>query len=267
MAIVGMACRFPDAPDVETFWKNLCHGHESVRAFSYEDLRKKGLSDELLNHPNYVRKGVVLDGIDQFDAGFFGFSPRDASIMDPQNRVFLECAWEALEHAGYDPGRTDAAIGIFAGCGMNAYMMYNLLSNPGLMASSGEFLIRHTGNDKDFLTTRVSYELDLKGPSVNVQTACSTSLVAVHLAMQSLLLGESDMALAGGVTISLDQEKGYLYQPGEILSPDGHCRSFDKDSRGTIFGSGAGLVVLKRLSDALADDDSIHGVLLGSAVN
>lgn len=267
VAIVGMACRFPDAPDVATFWQNLCDGHESVREFSEEDLRKRGLSNELLEHPEYVRKGVVLDAIDQFDAGFFGFSPRDASIMDPQHRVFLECAWEALEHAGYDPSRTEKAIGVFAGCGMNAYMMYNLLSNPDLMAASGEFLIRHTGNDKDFLTTRVSYELDLKGPSVNVQTACSTSLVAVHLAMQSLLLGESDMALAGGVTISLDQERGYLYQPGEILSPDGHCRSFDADSKGTIFGSGAGLVVLKRLSDALEDGDSIHGVLLGSAVN
>ncbi len=267
IAVVGMACRLPDAPDVDTFWRNLKEGVESVRLFSEEDLGSRGVSDELLASPDYVRSGVVLDNIDLFDAGFFGLSPRDAAIMDPQHRIFLECAWEALEHAGYDPGRVDAAIGVFGGCGMNAYMMYHLLSNPALMASSGEFLIRHTGNDKDFLTTRVSYELDLKGPSINVQTACSTSLVAVHLAIQSILTGESDMALAGGVTIGLDQEKGYLFQPGEILSPDGHCRSFDAESKGTIFGSGAGLVVLKRLAAAIADGDTVHAILLGSAVN
>ncbi len=267
IAVVGMACRFPDAPDVDTFWHNLLHGVESVRPFAEEDLRARGVSDDLLANPNYVSSGVVLDDIDQFDAGFFGFSPRDASIMDPQHRIFLECAWEALEHAGYDPGQVDCAIGVYGGCGMNGYMMYNLLSNPDLMASSGEFLVRHTGNDKDFLTTRVSYELDLKGPSVNVQTACSTSLVAVHMAIQSLLTGECDMALAGGVTINLDQEKGYLFLPGEIMSPDGHCRSFDAESKGTIFGSGVGLVVLKRMSEAIEDSDTVHGVLLGSAVN
>ena len=267
VAIVGMAGRFPGASDVGTFWDNVRGGREAVRLFSAEELRERGVPAELVEDPDYVPAGAVLAGIDLFDAGFFGMSPRDAAIMDPQHRFFLECSWEALEHAGCDPGRFDGAIGVFAGSGMTAYMIYHLATNPRLMASVGEFLVRHTGNDKDFLTTRVSYEFDLRGPSVNVQTACSTSLVAVHVATQSLLTGECDLALAGGVTIGLDQERGYYYQAGEILAPDGHCRAFDADAAGTVFGSGCGLVVLKRLSDALRDGDTVHAVLLGTAVN
>lgn len=267
VAVIGMAGRFPDAPDVDAFWANLRAGREAVRPFSPEALRSRGVPEDVLGDPDYVASGAVLDGVDRFAADFFGISPRDAAIMDPQHRVFLECAWEALEHAGYDPGRYGGAIGVFAGSGMHAYLLYHLARNPRLMASVGEFLIRHTGNDKDFLATRASYELGLTGPSVNVQTACSTSLVAVHLAVQSLLSGESDVALAGGVTINLRQEEGYRYQPGEILSPDGHCRAFDAEAAGTHFGSGCGLVVLKRLERALADGDTVHALLLGSAVN
>ena len=267
IAIVGMACRFPGAPDLDAFWANLEAGTESIHFFSAAELRSFGVSESTLRDPLYVRANGVLDGIDQFDAGFFGFSARDASIMDPQHRLFLECAWESLENAGYDPARFDGSIGVFGGSGMTAYMMYNLLSNPDLMDSVGEFLIRHTGNDKDFLCTRVSYNFNLKGPSINVQTACSTSLVAVHVAGQHLLSGECDMALAGGVTIQVDQMKGYRYEEGEILSRDGHCRPFDADSTGTVFGSGVGVVVLKRLEDALRDRDTIHAIVRGSAVN
>ena len=267
IAIIGMAGRFPGASDVEAFWENVRGGREAVRFFSPEELQARGVQEELIRDPDYVPAGAVLDGIDLFDADFFGMSPRDAAIMDPQHRFFLECSWEALEHAGCDPARFDGAIGVFAGSGMTAYMIYHLATNPQLMVSVGEFLVRHTGNDKDFLTTRVSYEFDLRGPSVNVQTACSTSLVAVHVATQSLLMGECDLALAGGVTIALEQERGYRYQAGEILAPDGHCRAFDAEAAGTLFGSGCGLVVLKRLSDALRDGDTVHGVLLGTAVN
>ena len=205
--------------------------------------------------------------MEEFDAKFFGFSPREASIMDPQHRHFLEVAWQALENAGHVPATFGGSIGVFGGSGHNAYMPLNLLSNPKLMASVGFFLVRHTGNDKDFLTTRVSYLLNLRGPSVNVQTACSTSLVAIHMGVQSLLNGECDMALAGGVTIELPHRHGYLYRENEILSPDGHCRAFDAASKGTVFGSGVGVVVLRRLADAMADGDHIHAVIKGSAVN
>jgi acyl transferase domain-containing protein/thioesterase domain-containing protein len=214
-----------------------------------------------------VKSGVVLDEFDGFDAEFFGFSPKEAAILDPQHRHFLECAWEALEDAGHPPDSFDGSIGMFGGCGMGAYFAFNLLTNGDLVEREGLFLLRHTGNDKDFLTTRVSYCLNLRGPSVSVQTACSTSLVATHLACQSLLSGECDMALAGGVTIEIPHKRGYLYQPGEILSPDGHCRAFDRRSEGTIFGSGAGIVVLRRLADALRDGDRVYAVIKGSAVN
>src|SRR5690606_10030238 len=188
-------------------------------------------------------------------------------VLGPQDRHFLECAWEAIESAGHTPEAFAGSIGVFGGCGMQAYFAYNLLNNPDVMASAGYFLVRHTGNDKDFLTTRVSYQLNLRGPSVSVQTACSTSLVAVHLACQSLLNRECDMALAGGVTIELPHGQGYLYEEGEILSPDGHCRAFDAASKGTVFGSGAGLVALRRLEDAIEARDHIHAVIIGSAVN
>jgi acyl transferase domain-containing protein/thioesterase domain-containing protein len=267
IAIVGMAARFPGARTPAEFWSNLEKSVESVRSFSDEELKQAGVGAAELAHPHYVKSGVVLDDFDCFDAEFFGFSPKEAAILDPQHRQFLECAWEALESAGHVPDTFPGSIGVFGGCGMGAYFAMNLLTNRDLVESVGLFLLRHTGNDKDFLTTRVSYCLDLRGPSVSVQTACSTSLVATHLACQSLLSGECDMALAGGVTIEIPHRRGYIYQPGEILSPDGHCRSFDHRAEGTIFGSGAGIVVLRRLADALRDGDVIHAIIKGSAVN
>ena len=267
IAIVGMAGRFPGAPNIEAFWRNLRDGIESIRTLSDDELRAAGVSQEELENPEYVRSAAILDGLDLFDASFFGFSPRDASIMDPQHRHFLECAWEAVENAGYAADAFPGSIGVFAGSGMSSYLIHNLLRNRKLVNSAGLFLLRQTGNDKDVLATRVSYQLNLHGPSVNVQTACSTSLVAVHLACQSLLNHECDMALAGGVTIEIPHGQGYLYRPGEILSRDGHCRAFDADASGTVFSSGLGLVVLRRLSDALRDRDTIHAVILGTAIN
>lgn len=267
IAVVGMACRLPGAPDLDAFWRLLRDGRDARRELSDEHLRAVGVPSELLDDPDFVKAAMVLDEIDQFDAGFFGFSPRDAALFDPQHRVWLEVCWHAFEHAGHVPERFPGRIGVFAGCGMDTYLLHNILTNPDLVRQVGMFLIRHTGNDKDFLATRTSYQFDLRGPSVNVLTACSTSLVAIHQAAQSLLAGECDLALAGGVTILVPQDRGYLYKEGEVLSPDGHCRTFDADSRGTIFGSGAGVVVLRRLDDALADGDTIHAVVVGSAVN
>ena len=267
IAIVGMAGRFPGARSIEAFWKNLRDGVESIQSYSDEELLQAGVDPALLAHPEYVKSGAPLADMEWFDAGFFGFNPREAAILDPQHRHFLECAWEALEHAGHPPGRFPGAIGVFAGSGHNAYLPYNLLTHPELVRSVGLFLLRHTGNDKDFLVTRLSYLLDLKGPSLNVQTACSTSLVAVHLACQSLLTGECDLALAGGVTIELPHRQGYRFQEGEILSPDGHCRPFDARSTGTVFGSGLGIVALRRLDEARQDGDTIHAVIKGTAVN
>ena len=267
IAIVGMAGRFPGAPNVEAFWRNLRDGVEAIRTLNDVELRAAGVSQEELENPEYVRAAAILDGLQLFDASFFGFSPRDASIMDPQHRHFLECAWEAVEIAGYTAEGFPGSIGVFAGSGMSSYLIHNLLRNRKLVNSAGLFLLRQTGNDKDVLATRVSYQLNLHGPSVNVQTACSTSLVAVHLACQSLLNHECDMALAGGVTIEIPHGQGYLYRPGEILSRDGHCRAFDAEASGTVFSSGLGLVVLRRLSDALRDRDTIRAVILGTAIN
>ena len=241
IAVVGMACRLPGARSADEFWRNVRGRVESIRTYSDAELLAAGVRPALLSHPRYVKAGAPLDGMDLFDAEFFGFSPKDAAIMDPQHRQLLEVAWEALEDAGHPPERFAGQIGVYAGCGMNAYMMFNLLTNPDLMESVGLFLVRHTGNDKDFLATRISYCLNLTGPSVNVQTACSTSLVAIHMASQNLLSGECDLALAGGVTLEIPHRHGYVYEEGEILSPDGHCRAFDAGSQGTVFGSGAGI--------------------------
>ena len=267
IAVVGMACRLPGAPDLQAYWKLLREGRDARVELSDEHLRAAGVPPELLADPDYVKAAMVLDDIDKFDAGFFGLSPRDAAVFDPQHRVWLEVSWEAFEHAGHVPDKFDGRVGVFAGCGMDTYLLHNILSNPDLVQRIGMFLIRHTGNDKDFLATRTSYQFDLRGPSVNVLTACSTSLVAIHQAAQSLLSSECEMALAGGVTILVPQDRGYQFKEGEVLSPDGHCRTFDASSRGTIFGSGAGAVVLRRLEDAIADGDHIHAVIPGSAVN
>ncbi|MGL4320317.1 MAG: type I polyketide synthase, partial [Paracoccaceae bacterium] len=267
IAIVGMAAHLPGAPDVATYWANLAAGVESIRHLSEADLLAAGETPARLRKANYVPAAAMLDNFAHFDAEFFGFSPKEAAIMDPQHRQFLEVAWEALEHAAHPPENFKGAVGVYAGCGMGSYFYFNLCSNPDLVADTGMFLLRHTGNDKDFLSTRVSHIFDLKGPSVNVQTACSTSLVAVHYAAQALLNGECDMALAGGVTIELPQGHGYLFTEGEILSPDGHCHAFDHRAQGTVFGSGAGCVVLRRLKDAVADGDHIWAVIKGSAIN
>ena len=267
IAVVGMGCRLPGASDLDAFWRMLRDGRDARRELSDEHLRSVGVPDDVLADPDFVKAAMLLDDIDQFDAGFFGLSPRDASLFDPQHRIWLEVCWEAFEHAGHVPESFDGRVGVFAGCGMDTYLLHNVLTNPDLVRQIGMFLIRHTGNDKDFLATRTSYQFDLRGPSINVVTACSTSLVAIHQAAASLLTGECDMALAGGVTVLVPQDRGYLYKEGEVLSPDGACRSFDADSVGTIFGSGAGVVVLRRLQDALADGDHIHAVVAGSAVN
>ncbi len=270
IAIIGMAGRFPGAPDVETFWQNLCDGVESISAFPPGELEPA--DPDWLSQPNYVNAGAALADVDQFDAPFFGYSPREAEQLDPQQRVFLECAVEALEDAGYDPETYPGTVGVYAGGGINTYFINNVCPSLGY-AANRSFLetvgdIQMTiGQSPDFLPTRLSYKLNLTGPSVNIQTACSTALVAVHSAAQSLLNGECTMALAGGVAIRLPQKTGYLYQEGAVFSPDGHCRAFDAQGSGTVFGNGAGIVVLKRLSDALADGDDIYAVIKGSAIN
>ncbi len=267
IAIVGMAARLPGAHTIEAYWRNLRDGVSSIRRLTDQELIDAGESAGLIRHKNYVPFAAPLDGFKDFDADFFGFSPKEAAVMDPQHRQFLETAWEALETAGHVPENFDGQVGVFAGCGMGSYFYFNVCSNPDLVENTGMFLLRHTGNDKDFMTTRLSHVLDLHGPSINLQTACSTSLVATHYAVQALLNGECDMALAGGVTIELPQNRGYLYKENEILSPDGECHAFDHRAQGTVFGSGAGVVVLRRLEDAIADGDHIWSVIKGSAVN
>ncbi len=267
IAIVGMAAHLPGAGSVGEYWEMLREGRRAIRRLDEAELAAAGESAARMRAPNYVPYAAPLSGYRDFDPEFFGFSPKEAAILDPQHRHFLETAWEALEDAGHMPERFGGRIGVWAGCGMGSYFYFNLCSNPALVDQVGMFLLRHTGNDKDFLATRVSHILDLKGPSIGVQTACSTSLVAVHMAARALAAGECDMALAGGVTIELPQGRGYLYAEGEILSPDGECHAFDHRAQGTVFGSGAGVVVLRRLKDALADGDHIWAVIRGSAVN
>ncbi|MDZ7268845.1 MAG: SDR family NAD(P)-dependent oxidoreductase [candidate division KSB1 bacterium] len=266
IAIIGMAGRFPGANNLEEFWRNLRDGVESISFFTDEELQAAGVPAALYRQPNYVRARGILSGVDLFDAGFFGFLPREAELLDPQHRLFLECAWETIEQAGYNPENYPGLIGVFGGVGMNAYLLSYVMTRGGALDPAEGYQLA-IGNDKDFLATRVSYKLNLKGPSLAVQTACSTSLVAVVLACQSLLSYQCDMALAGGVTISLPQESGYLYQEGMILSPDGHCRAFDAKAQGTVPGNGVGTVLLKRLEEALADGDTIHAVIKGTALN
>ncbi|MEO6492936.1 MAG: type I polyketide synthase, partial [Ilumatobacteraceae bacterium] len=267
IAIIGMSGRFPGSSTVEAFWEHLRDGVEAVQFYTEEELLTNGESLDLIRNPAYVPASAPLADIDMFDAAFFGMSPRDAAVFDPQHRVFLECAWEAFERAGYVPDQVTGAVGVFASCGLSEYMFKNVLANEQVKASVGEWLVRHTGNDTNFLATRVSYELNLTGPSLNVQTACSSSLVALHLACQSILSGECDMALAGGAVVAPVQRRGYLYKEGEILSPDGHCRAFDESSAGTIISSACGCVLLKPLAEALADGDNVLAVVRGSAIN
>ncbi len=266
IAIIGMAGRFPGAGNVAAFWRNLVNGVHAIHFFSDAELLAAGVPPDLLQNPHYVKAGTVLEQLDHFDASFFGFTPREAEIMDPQSRLLLECAWEALSQAGYEPGTFDRPVGIFAGKRFPWYMIYNLGSNPEVIERVGSLQVG-LSNQNDSLATLIAYKLDLKGPGVNVQTYCSTSLVAVHLACQSLLAFECDMALAGGAAVQIPQGQGYLYQEGGIASPDGYCRTFDARGQGSVFGDGVGLVVLKRLDEALADGDHIVAVICGSALN
>jgi len=266
IAIIGMAGRFPQAGNVAAFWDNLRNGVESLRHLTREELIAARVDPSVVDLPAYVKAGTYLENPGDFDAPFFGVNPREADVIDPQHRVFLECAWEALEDAAYNPDTYPGLIGVFGGSSMNTYAMNNLVPNRDILASVGGYQAM-IGNDKDFITTRVSYKLNLRGPSVAVQTACSTSLVAVQLACQSLLGFQCDIALAGGASINFPQNCGYLYQEGMIFSPDGHVRPFDAKAGGIRAGEGVGIVVLKRLDEARRDGDHIHAVILGSAIN
>ncbi|MEA5602489.1 type I polyketide synthase [Nostoc sp. UHCC 0252] len=264
VAIIGMAGRFPGAISIESFWQNLQDGVESLSLFTDEELINAGVPPAFINDSNYVKIGGVLENIDLFDAAFFDLNPKEAEATDPQHRLFLECAWSALENAGYDSTKCESRIGVYAGASLNNYLSFDLKNEQLGSAQSYQKLI---GNDKGFLSTRVSYKLNLTGPSLTVQTACSTSLVAINLACQSLQNYQCDMALAGGVSIRLPQKTGYLYEPGGPLSPDGHCHAFDATAQGTTVGNGVGIVVLKRVRDAIADGDCIYAVIKGAAIN
>ncbi len=266
IAVIGINGRFPQARNTNELWRNLLERVEAISFFTDEELIAAGIDSALLEQPNYIKARAVIEDYDLIDAAFFGLNPREAEIIDPQHRLFMECAWEALELAGYNPDAYDGSIGVYCGASSNTYLLFNLLSNREAIASVGAFQTA-ISSALDFIATRVSYKFNLRGPSLTVQTACSTSLVAVHLACQSLLNGECDMALAGGVAINVPQKSGYIFEEGGILSPDGHCRPFDARAQGTVPGSGAAVVLLKRMEDALADHDHIHAVIKGSAIN
>ncbi|MFF7636244.1 SDR family NAD(P)-dependent oxidoreductase [Kitasatospora sp. NPDC008050] len=266
IAIIGMAGRFPGARSVEEYWSNLKAGVCSVTRFEDEELAARGVDAATLADPNFVGAGYVLADSEKFDAAFFGYSPREAELMDPQHRVLLECAWAALESSGHDAERHDGMVGVYAGAGNNTYLLFNIASQPGAAQILGD---KQTviGNRPDFLASRVSYKLGLEGPALNIQSACSTSLVAVVEACQALLAYQCDTALAGGVAVDGTRSKGYVYRPDGIFSPDGYCRTFDARAQGTVGGDGVGMVVLKRLKDAITDNDHIHAVIKGSALN
>ena len=266
IAIIGMAGKFPGTEDINEFWDTIQTGREELTEYSREILENKGVKKSFLDHKDYIYASPVLKSGDKFDAAFFGFTPKEADFMDPQHRVFLEICYEAIENAGYRQADSRHSIGVFGGCGMNNYLIKNLLNHPETKGSIGEMLTI-INNNSDYMTTRVSYKLNLRGPSIDVQTACSTSLVAVHLACQSLINMECKIALAGGAVINVPHDEGFLYEPGGILSPDGHCRPFDRNANGTLFGEGAGAVVLKRLEDAVNDNDTILAIIKGSAIN
>ncbi len=266
VAIIGMAGRFPGATNVDAYWQNLVNGVESIQTFTEEEVLAAGTDPALLKNPNYVRAGGAIEDIDQFAASFFGFTPREAQMTDPQQRIFLECVWEALEDAGYNVENYPGPIGVYAGTNINSYLLDNIYSHPELIQLLGIYQIS-LNNGADFLCTRVSYKLNLHGPSMTVQTGCSTALVATCLGYQALLNYQADMVVTGGVTAWVDQKAGYFYQEGGISSPDGHCRAFDAKARGTVMGNGVGVVVLKRLEDAVADGDHIYAVIRGAAMN
>ncbi|WP_253735762.1 type I polyketide synthase [Paenibacillus sp. FJAT-26967] len=265
IAVIGMAGRFPEARNLDEYWDNLRNGRESIHFFSDSELEAAGVDPELIRSSRYVRaKGLVPDA-EWFDSDFFDYSPREAEVIDPQLRIFHECAYEALEHAGYDTEQTSGAIGLFAGASSSIY--WQLVAMLSRSESTAEQFAALALSDKDFLSTRISHKLNLKGTSVSVDSACSTSLLAIHLASRALLTGECRIALAGGVTVTVPRTEGYLYEEGMVSSPDGHCRAFDSNAKGTVGGEGAGVVVLKPLKQALADGDAIYAVIKGSAAN
>jgi len=273
IAVIGMACRFPGANNVDEYWKNLVSGKETIRHFTDEEVSKNEFDFELLRkNPDYVKAKGILEDIDKFDAGFFGMTPKEAAETDPQHRVWLETAWTALEHAGCNPAAYGGAIGVFAGGSNGNYLHNNILKDPKAFE---RFIRQHShpsfqlslSNDISHISTLTAYKFNLRGPAINVHTACSTSLVAIAQACQSLYSYESDICLAGGISINVPQETGYIYQEGGIPSPDGHCRPFDADARGTVSSNGVGVVVLKRFEDAVRDNDTIYALVSGWAVN
>ena len=271
VAIVGLAGRFPGARDAAVFWRNLCAGVESIAALAPNDL-EDAFDPAVRSGEDFVRARGLLDDVDRFDAAFFGMQPREAELTDPQHRVLLETCWEALEDAGYDPAAYPRAIGIYAGCSISTYFLRHVLRDRAAVeAFASDYQVGSfpelLGSGADFLATRVAYKLNLRGPAMTVQSACSTSLLAVAQACQALWLRQADMMLAGAVSISFPQRRGYVYQDGGMVSRDGHCRTFDADSSGTVFGAGAGVVVLKRLSDARRDGDNVYAVIRGAGVN
>ena len=272
IAVVGMAARLPGANTVSAFWNNLRDGVESIVDLSEADLQAAGISDKALGNPAYVRRAALLDGIADFDADFFGYTPQAARMTDPQHRLFLQSAWHALEDAGYDPAELESTVGVYATSTTSGYLLHNIMSNhdPNVVIGQGvtfEMVNLSLQNDKDYLATKVAHQFNLRGPAMSVQTACSSALVAVHLACQSILNGECEMALAGGASLRIPHHVGYWYDPGSMVSATGHCRPFDVRADGTIFGSGVGVVVLKALADAIDDGDRIHAVIRGSALN
>ncbi len=266
VAIVGMAGRFPGADDIESFWDNLIEGRESIQFFSQQELADAGISPKLYCQKSYVPAHGTLGDIESFDAEFFGFTDSWAKLIDPQHRVLMQVIWHTLEHAGYAKPSDDKSIGVFVGCGQNDYLLQKILPFLAANPDASEYSAI-LGNERDFIATRMSYTMDLTGPSLTIQTACSTSLVAVHTACRSVLDGDCDMAIAGGVSLQIPQVSGHIYKEGMINSPDGHCRAFDAQAEGTVWGSGAGAVLLKSLGQALEDQDTIYAVIKGTAIN
>jgi amino acid adenylation domain-containing protein len=266
IAVIGMAGCFPGADNIDEYWDLIINGKVAISSFTREELKNKGVPEELLDNPNYVYANYIIGRADMFDSAFFEISPREADFMDPQHRLFLEICYEALENSGYAPRTAPMNVGVFAGAGINTYLIKSLLRHPDALRSIGEFQTM-ISNDKDYLPTRVSYKLNLTGPSLNIQSACSTSMVATHVACQSLYNRECDMALSGGVCIQLPRGNGYMHKKGGILSPLGYCRPFDEKADGTVVGEGAGAIILKRLDDAIRDKDNIYAVIKSTAIN
>jgi len=261
-----MAGRFSGVTDIKEFWEAISSGRETITYHTREELQRKGVDKSLLDNKAYVLANGIIESSDKFDSSFFGIAPREADFMDPQHRIFLETCYEALENSGYTSEKYPGEIGVFGGCGMNNYLVKNLFQHPESLRMMGEFQTI-INNNSDYMTTRVSYKLNLTGPSIDIQTACSTSLVAIHIACKNLISHDCDIALAGGVFIQIPHAEGYMYEAGGILSSDGHCRPFDSEANGTLFGEGSGVVVLKRLEDAIRDCDTISAIIKGSAIN